>query len=365
MSETLTWRALGRATLARQHLLSRSRMTALEMVAHLVGAQGQAPQAPYVGLWSRVDGFQPGELSQLLLDREVVRIAAMRGTVHLLTADDALALRPWTQPVFDRDLRTNTLHGPALRGIDLAALAAAGRAVLEERPRTVAELGAALADRWPDRAPGSLAYGVRDLLPLVQVPPRGLWGQSGQPTLTTAEAWLGRPLVTPDPAVLVTRYLAAFGPASVRDAQAWSGLTRLREVFERLPLVRFRDENGQELFDLPDAPRPDPDTPAPVRFLAEFDNLLLSHADRTRVIAKDAWRAMSGDAPRGVLVDGYARASWRFTRERGSARLLIQLFTPLDAADRAALEEEGHRLLALLTPAALAAPTREIRVVEC
>jgi Winged helix DNA-binding domain len=200
MSEVLSWRALGCATFARQFLLRRVTMPAESAIARLAGMQAQAPQAPYVGLWSRLDGFQPGELSRLMLERRVVRIAAMRGTVHLVTAEDCLAMRPWTQPVFDRDLRTNVTHAPTLIGVDLEALTAAGRELVEEHPRAMTELGTALQQRWPDRAAASLAYAVRDLLPLVQVPPRGLWGASGQPTVTTAQAWLGRPLAAPDDA---------------------------------------------------------------------------------------------------------------------------------------------------------------------
>ncbi|MDO3703258.1 winged helix DNA-binding domain-containing protein [Micromonospora sp. C28SCA-DRY-2] len=329
-------------------MLQRVAMPAEEVIVHLVGMQGQAPQAPYVGLWSRIDGFEAHELSQLLLDRRVVRIPVMRNTIHLVTGDDCLAMRPWTQPIFDRDLRTNTTFAPGLRDLDLTALADAARELVEAQPRTAKELGTLLQQRWPDRPANSLAHGARNLLPLVQVPPRGLWGRSGQPTLTTADAWLGRPLTEPDPAILVRRYLAAFGPASVQDAQTWSGLTRLREVFERLPLRRFRDEGGRELFDLEDAPRPDPDTPAPVRFLAEYDNLLLSHADRTRLVGAESLRAIGAwrEPPRGVLVDGYVKATWKIIRERQVARLVVQPLDRLGKRDRAELTAEGERLLA-------------------
>jgi len=349
---TLSPRALNRATLARQLLLARAPLSIEDAVAHLVGMQGQAPQAPYIGLWTRLEDFRAEELSQLLLDRRVVRIAVMRGTVHLVTAADCLALRPLTQPILDRDVRVNTTHAPQLRDVDLSELAAAGRALVEERPRTMPELGAALSQRWPGRAPGSLAYAVRDLLPLVQVPPRGLWRASGQPTLTTAESWLGRPTAGADATVMVTRYLGAFGPATVQDAQAWSGLTGLGKVFDRLrgDLLTFRDEQGRELFDLPDAPRPDPDTPAPVRFLAEFDNIVLSHADRTRIISTTDWKAIAASRlpPRPVLVDGYTRATWKIE----SGRLLIAPFVPLTKANRTALTREGRRLLEFAAPEA-------------
>src|SRR3712207_739226 len=266
--DVLGRRALNRALLERQMLLRRSELSAFAAIEHLVGMQAQSPLAPYVGLWTRLEGFQPDELVRLLNDREVVRIALMRNTVHLVTAEDCLMLRPLTQVIFDRDLRTNTTFAPRLRGVDIGALTAAGRALVEERPRTNKELGALLRERWHDRDAASLVFAIRSQVPLVQVPPRGIWGKGGQVRCTSAEAWLGRPLRTdPSPEDMVMRYLAAFGPATVKDLQQWCGLTRLRAVVERVRprLVTFRDGAGNELFDLPGAPRPDPDTPAPVR----------------------------------------------------------------------------------------------------
>ena len=235
--------------------------------------------------------------------------------------------------------------------MDTEALSAAGRALLEERPRTAKELGGLLWERWPDRDPASLARAIRHLVPLVQVPPRGVWGKSGQTTYTTTEAWLSRPL-DPDPSLeeMVVRYLGAFGPASVKDVQTWSGLTRLGEVVDRLRprLSTFRDEHGSELFDLPDAPRPDPDAPAPPRFLPEFDNLILSHADRTRVIPNDYRKAIAsknGMVPATVLVDGFVRGTWKTERTRGKATLVIEPFESLARKARDALDEEGERLV--------------------
>jgi Winged helix DNA-binding domain len=347
----LTLRELNRATLERQMLVRRQKLPAAEAIEHLVGLQAQAPNPPYVGLWTRLEGFHPDELARLITDRRAVRIALMRNTIHLVTARDCLKLRPLVQPVFDRALYANRTHRAGIDGMDVEAVVAAGRALLEERPRTAKELGELLQERWPNRDPSSLARAIRHLVPLVQVPPRGIWGKSGQATHTTAAAWLGRPL-DPDPSLdeLVVRYLAAFGPATVRDVQTWSGLARLGEVTDRLrPHVRtFRDERGKELFDLPDAPRPDPDTPAPPRFLPEFDNLILSHADRTRIIANDFRKEIAsknGMVPATVLVDGFVRGTWKTERTRGKVTLVIEPFEPLSKEDCDALAEEGEQLV--------------------
>jgi hypothetical protein len=344
-------RALNRALLERQMLLRRSELSAFTAIEHLVGMQAQSPLAPYVGLWTRLEGFRPDELVRLLNEREVVRIALMRNTVHLVTARDCLMLRPLTQVIFDRDLRTNTTFAPRLRGVDVGALAAAGRALVEERPRTNRELGALLRQRWPDRDAASLAFAIRSQVPLVQVPPRGIWGKRGQVRCTSAEAWLGRPLRTdPSPEDMVMRYLAAFGPATVKDIQQWCGLTRLRAVVERLlpRLVTFRDGAGNELFDLPGGPRPDPDTPAPVRLLPEYDNLFVSHFDRTRVISETdlkTLRATERLVRGSVLVDGFFRGVWKIGCQRGVATLNIESYGSLSNQDRDTVAGEGARLL--------------------
>jgi len=343
-------RALNRATLARQLLLSRSALGAKNAVEHLVGLQAQNVKPPYYALAARLEGFTPEALSQLMADREVVRLVTMRSTIHTHTADDALTLRPLVQAARDRELH---LFRKGLQGVDLDRLASVGRELVETEPRTMKQLREALLAEWPDADPFALSVAARCLLPLVQITPRGLWGRSGQVTLTTAEHWLDRPSEpAPAPDATVLRYLAAFGPASVKDMQTWAGLTRLREAFERLRprLLTFRDEDGVELFDLPDAPRPDADTPAPPRFLPEFDNLLLSHADRSRVVPADLkGRTWQGNQAYCVLlVDGFVAGVWRQDGEV----LTIDLFGALSKAQRQEVVKEAERLIETMTGAA-------------
>jgi hypothetical protein len=342
----LSQRALNRALLARQLLLQRVDLPVGEALERLVGMQAQSPNAPYIGLWSRLEGFRAEDLSRMIAGRTAVRGSLMRTTLHLVTARDCLTLRPLMQPVLERGLWTGSPFGKRIKGVDLAELLTMGRALLDERPRTVPELAAVLGARWPEYDPTSLAQAVRYLVPAVQAPPRGLWGASGPAAFTSIQRWLGREL-DGDPSVetLALRYLAAYGPASVNDVQAWCWLTRLREVVERLRprLVTFRDERGVELFDIPDAPRPDAETPAPPRFLPEYDNALLSHADRRRIVADEHQpRVFTKGA---LLVDGFVRGAWTLARRRGAATLRIELFAPLEQRERDEVAAEGDRLL--------------------
>jgi len=311
----LTIRELNRATLARQLLLERAALPAADAIERLVGMQAQVPMDPYIGLWTRLKSFDPVELSDLLTSRNAVRASLMRATIHLVTARDMRTLRPLMEPVIQRMFWTGSPFGRAIKGVDTDALVAMVRVLIEERPRTRAELRPLLAERWPDHDSDALSA-IGYLLPVVQVPPRGVWGQSGQATWTTAESWLDRPL-EPEPSIddLVVRYLAGYGPAAVIDIQAWCGLTKLKEVVERLRpgLREYRDESGRELFDVPDAPLPDADMPAPVRFLPEYDNSLLGYKDRTRMIGTEARRRLDSDILGNFstfLVDGFVAGRW-------------------------------------------------------
>lgn len=230
MTAVLTNRALNRATLARQHLLRPVRMSALEMIEHLVGLQSQEPLSAYGGLWTRLEDFQPAELSALIENRQAVRILAMRGTIHLFSAADCLGLRPLMQPVLDRSFRF-----PRVRAAvpDLDDLERRARAILARGPINATELSRELLPHYPGGDTETVGIATRGHLPLVQVPPRALWGRSGRTTYALAEEWLGAPLKAYDLRDVIRRYLAAFGPATVADVQAWCKLTKLREITER------------------------------------------------------------------------------------------------------------------------------------
>ncbi|MFE1165691.1 winged helix DNA-binding domain-containing protein [Nocardiopsis sp. NPDC058789] len=346
-------RALNRAALARQALLEPTGRSALETVSHLGGLQAQEPQEPFVGLWTRMRAFEAATLSELLTERRVVRVHLMRRTVHLVTAEDALAWRSR----FDAMLRQKVMgvYRDDLRGVDLDELAEAGLAVMSDgQPRTMTELVEALSHRWPE--PGRRPLGemlVSALLPVVQAPPRGLWRTRGGVRNVLLSSWLGQevdplPADGSDPAgrALVRRYLAAYGPATSTDLRSWCGLAGLPAAVAavRDELVSFRDERGRELLDLPDAPRPDPDTAAPVRFLPAFDNAVLGYHYRNRFI-DDEHRGLSVAGERVVLVDGRVSATWR--TEEGT--VVVTPLRPLSRDDREEVAERGRLLALFLT----------------
>lgn len=337
-------RSLNRATLARQLLLDRSDLPVRDAVAHLCGLQAQEPQEPFVGLWSRVHGFVPGTLDELLEQRRVVRVHLMRRTVHLLTAEDVLAWRAR----FDTMLRQRVLgvYRGELEGVDLEELKVAGLKVMSDgEARSMRELVEALGLEPGSRPLGELL--VAALVPVVQAPPRGLWRAKGGVRNVALSAWLGREIdpVTRDEA-LIRRYLAAFGPAAVADIRAWSGLAGLPKAVAAMrdELVTFRDERGRELLDLPDAPRPDPETPAPVRFLPAFDNAILGYDDRSRIIDHEH-RGLSVAGERVVLVDGRVAATWSVD----AGTLTVSPLRRFSKADRVAVCEQGQELALFLS----------------
>jgi Winged helix DNA-binding domain len=355
--EILGPRALNRALLDRQLLLRRVDLPARDAIEHLVGLQAQSIAPPYYGLWSRLDPFDPHELGRMLTDREAVRMTLMRGTVHLVTVRDALLLRPLVQIVIERG--HNGAFGRRMGGADIGELRRAVREELDGEALHARELGRRLVARGIGEDVEAIGNATRAHVPLVQVPPRAVWGKSGQAKYATLESWTGRSLEV-DPSIdeVILRYLGAFGPASVMDMQNWSGLTKLRGAFERLRprLVGFRDEAGKELFDLPDAPRPDPGVPAPVRFLGEYDNVLLGHADRSRIIPSGfPWTEMLADGRwvSDLLVDGMLRGTWWIERDRKrSATLAVRPFGELTPAEREQVGAEAERMVEFSEPEA-------------
>jgi hypothetical protein len=352
----LTLRDLNRAALARQLLLERAPLPVGEALERVAGLQAQVAAAPYVGLWSRLPGFLPADLSAELQARGVVKSSMMRATLHLTTARDFLLLRPAVQPALGRFF--DSVIRRRAPGVEPARIVAAAAECLRE-PHSFVELRAALAQFEPSPGEWPVAYAARTLLPVVQVPSAGAaWGYPPSPTYVSSETWLGAsPGDDPDPRELIRRYLAAFGPAKVRDIETWSGLTSLRGPVSkmRLELRTFVDEAGKELLDLPEQPLPPGDTPAPPRFLPEFDNLLLAHSDRTRIIANTYRPRVFGSVgliTSTFLIDGFVAGTWKIEADRRKATLSVQPFLTLAAADREALTDEGERLLLFVAPAA-------------
>ena len=340
---TLTQRELNRALLARQLLLERQELPAAEAIGRVAGLQAQASVPPFVGLWTRLVGFEESELRELIGSRQIVRATMMRHTIHFVEADDYRWLRPTIQPALDANFGAQT--GKRLAGVDLEPFLAAARKAFAKRPLTFAEVKLLIRSMEPDCDVDAIAYGVRTHLNLIGVPNATRWRFGGRAPFVLAEDWLGRPLRKPDPRALVRRYLAAFGPATPADATAWSGVGGMRAVFEsmRRQLRVFRDERGRELFDVPDGAIPPADAEAPVRFLPEFDNTLLGHRDRTRVIA-DEHRPLVYIGPGAmvgtVLLDGFAAATWRVN----DGDLALEPFRRLSKAEKAALEPEAEAL---------------------
>lgn len=329
-------------------LLAREGVGVVEAVERLAGMQAQEARPPFIGLWSRVEGFDPGDLRTALHDRSLVRAMAMRATLHLMSAADYRAVRAALEPVMAAAMKV--LRERA-EGLELETVLAAARAFLQEGPRTFAEIRDHLVAVFPDVNDRALGYAVRTRLPLVMVPTGDRWGFPATAPFTLAEEWLGKPIdASATPQTLVPRHLAAFGPATAADIQAWCGLPAMAAVVEEMrPGLRtFRTEAGRELFDLPDAPRPDEDIPAPPRFLPEFDNLVLAHADRSRVIADEHRGRLVTKNLRvraTVLWDGFAAGTWNLERTRGSAILTITPFARLPRGATAALRDEAEILV--------------------
>lgn len=363
---SISTRALNRATLARQMLLAREKTSPIHAVSRLVGMQAQAARPPFIGLWTRLATFDRADLLTLIHERRVVRVTAMRATLHLMTARDYILLRGALQPALTRGLLSIAKGRRTV--IDLPRLIADGRTLFGKRSAPFDAIRALLTKKYPQADERALAYAIRCAVPLVQVPDDSAWGFPAVCDFALADTWMGTPVSAVDaPAhALIRRYLAAFGPASVADAQAWSALSGLREVFEELraTLVVFRDERNREVFDLPDAPRPDEDTPAPVRFLQEFDNAILAHDDRSRIVDPAHRPLLSTKnllVPGTFLVDGWVAGTWKIERKKHAATLWLKPFGKVARKNLAQVHEEGE---ALLTFAEADAERREVRIQD-
>ncbi|MEA2403708.1 MAG: hypothetical protein QOE08_355 [Thermoleophilaceae bacterium] len=355
MAEALSLRELNRATLARQMLLGREKVGAVEAVGRLAGMQAQEPRPPFVGLWSRVEGFERGELDSAIASREVVRATLMRATLHLLPADDYWLYRRALEPALDA-----AFHGVAgkfAEGLDFDKVLAVARKELSE-PRNFKQLTAALVGAFPDVDERAPRYFTRTQLPLLMVPTDDRWGFPRTPEFELAERQLGKgPKWRGAGGELVRRYLAAFGPASVADFATWSGIRKPAPLFEELrdDLSVFTLDGGKrELFDLPDAPRPGADVPAPVRFLPDFDNLVLGHADRTRIVSEEHRPLLTPGKNLRVkatfLVDGFVAGTWKAERKGKNATLVLEPFVKLKKAAMKELTAEAEALLRFLEP---------------
>ncbi|KKB85251.1 hypothetical protein VW29_06770 [Devosia limi DSM 17137] len=349
---TLTNRQLNRATLARQLLLQRTAMPVIDAVDLLIGLQAQTTNGPYQALWSRLDGFTPASLTAAILDKSLLRATTMRSTLHLHTVPDLLSIRPLVQPMLERTF----LSAAKASATNAArpALHARGVALLDQQPMTAGELGKQLVQSWPDGDPRVLAQVLQCLETLIQIPPTRIWGHGGAPLLSRLENWLGCGLAEPaDLKQLTLRYLAAFGPASISDMQTWCGLTRLAPILESLrpQLATFTAEDGRTLYDLPDAARPDADTPAPVRFLPEYDNVLLGYANRLRIQPPEAKRLMPmvNGYPPTFTHDGFIAGKWSLARRKDNVRLTIIQFKRLRQRALAEVEQEGRAMAHFLT----------------
>ncbi|MGI8941519.1 MAG: winged helix DNA-binding domain-containing protein [Actinomycetota bacterium] len=341
----LSTRELNRALLARQLLLERSRISLTQALGRVAGLQTQYAPSGYIGLWSRLHDFRREALTKALEQRRAVQASLMRVTIHIVSAKD--------YPIFAAGIRDHSrkwwlgLQRHQLEGVDMEDVVALLHRHLAEGPKRQAELVKLIEDQgWPRMA----WSGAGLWLDMVRVPPSGTWERRRADLYGLAEQWLGPSSATEGEGLkhLLRRYLRAFGPATLNDAATWAGLkvTALRPVAEALRLRRFRDEQGNQLLDVPGAPLPDPDTPAPVRFLGTWDATLLVHARRTQILP-ERYRPLvfHTKTPHSVptfLVDGEVAGKWRFEKDR----VALEPFEPLPRALRRAVEDEAQQLAA-------------------
>ncbi len=350
-STVLTDRQLNRATLARQLLLARQKMPVVKAIEQVLALQAQVPRPPHVGLWSRLEAFEREHLLVPLHARTLVRATTMRGTIHIMSAKDFVAFRGALQPSLTAGWKTVAGKTPTP---PIEKLIAAGRKVLGSEGRTFNQIRAELVRQFPtahDRIDRIMGYAVRTHVPLVQVPTHeDDWGFPADSAFALADGWLKKSIGDgAGPAALIMRYLAAFGPATAADIQWWTGLRGVAELLApvRSKLLMFKDERGRDLFDLPKAPRPDADTDAPVRFLPEYDSVVIGHSDRSRLVDEKFRKVLVTKnliVPATFLVDGRIAGTWKLEGKKAKAAVTLTPFAPLPKKVREELEEEAESL---------------------
>lgn len=343
-----------RTLLARQHLLERIDEDVIEVLDRCVGLQAQDPRPPFIGLWSRIEGFDPAEYDDLLTEREIVRSVVLRGTLLVMDAVDARWMRALAQ---DRIAAITASNHKLPHGIDAREVVDAGREALSGTAIPARVLRDLLAQRWPSAPAADLMAVVRSGLHLVQVPPRGTWSGAGDPTLALLDDWIGpgEPVVADDEARrdLIRMYLRGFGPASIAGIQTWAGVAGLGGLVRAMEadweLARIDGPNGEELYDLEGLSIADGDEPAPVRLIAPFDHILVAQAaaDRIRIADPDLFAKTvtpNGRSPGFVLVDGRLGGTWKADGER----IVVDYFIEPTPAQRREADEEAQRLAAFL-----------------
>lgn len=346
MPKVLTIRALNRATLARQMLLERSDRGIADSAAFLGGLQAQQSNDPYVGLWSRLDAFRHEDLTALIVGKTLLRATTMRGTLHLHTAGDLVGFRALVQPFLSAQWKSNFLR--RFGSEDKAKVLKAGIRLLDKGPMTAGALNKALKEKFASAEPIALSSLLQLHETLIQIPPTRIWGTGSAPILSRIPNWLDEvpaPVLTREE--LVRRYLRAFGPASVNDMAIWCRLTRLGDAFNAIrdELTEFEDENGRVLYDYPDAPRPDEDVPAPIRFLPLYDNVYLGYDKRQRMLNEETAHVVSmfEQFKPAVLIDGTISAGWSISVKKDAAELEVELYRKMTRRQRSELEAEGKR----------------------
>jgi hypothetical protein len=345
---TLTLRELNRATLQRQLLLQRHTLTATEATERLMGLQAQLNNPPYLGLWTRLQHFQKDYLTQAMQMRQIVRAPLLRSTLHLLSADDYVRFRMTIQPALSKGFRS--FFGTRMADLPLETVLEVANEALQTRALSTGDFKKVLLQVAPNADPDAMAYAVRTFIPLVQVPPGGFWGTGANADYALAETYLRRTLEPENIVGLLTRYLQAFGPASIKDLQFWVVIPKLQDSINAVQdqFVTYKDPKGTVLLDVPNMPIPDGDTPAPIRLIPEYDNLVIGHDQRARILPDEHYKKIFLSAARvraTMLVDGFVAGAWKTERVKKDLTLTLEPFFGVSQAIKEELINEAEDLV--------------------